>query len=375
MRDPLNAALIGKADSAASLQTPALVLDLDRFEANLKHMNDHCVSHGIALRPHAKTHKCLEIARRQLAAGAVGICCAKLGEAEIMGRGGIESILLTSPVVTGAGIDRLMALNHSVPDLMVVADNGLNIDALGAAAKADGKPMAVLLDLDPGLHRTGIVPGDRAMSLARKMQGNDNLDFRGLQIYAGHLMHLEQFELRREKSRAVMDQLAQMRDRLAAEGIHCQILTGGGTGTFDIDADNAVLTELQGGSYIFMDREYNEVGGSFPFQTSLFVQMTVISNNAPRLLTTDAGFKSFSTDADVPLLEWGAPSGAVYFYYGDEQGGIALADDKDKLPLGACLRAVTPHCDPTVNLYDYLHVIQQGRLVDIWPIDARGRSA
>jgi 3-hydroxy-D-aspartate aldolase len=375
MKYSLNANLVGQPTGALRLQTPALVMDLDLFEANLRQMADHCRKTGIALRPHAKTHKCLEIARRQVASGAVGICCAKLGEAEVMGHGGIASILLTSPVVTEAGINRLTALNHVVPDLMVVVDNSLNIEALERAAQAAGKPLAVLLDLDPGLHRTGITPGDQAMTLARQLDAAAHLEFRGLQIYAGHLMHLGQFEERREKSRAVMDQLAQLRDRLADEGISCQILTGGGTGTFDIDAEKAVLTELQGGSYIFMDREYNEVGGAFPFRTSLFVQMSVISNNASRLMTTDAGFKSFSTDADVPLLDWGAPPGAKYFYFGDEQGGIVLADDGDKLPLGASLRAVTPHCDPTVNLYDHLHVIQENRLVDIWPIDARGRSS
>ncbi len=375
MTNPLNADLINQPESALRLQTPALVMDLDRFEANVRQMAAHCKNTGIALRPHAKTHKCLEIAKRQIAAGAIGICCAKPGEAEVMGRGGIASILLTSPVVTPAGINRLLALNHVVQELMVVADNAANIQALNEAARSDGKHLAVLLDLDPGLHRTGIIPGDQAMVLARQIHVADHLEFRGLQIYAGHLMHLAQFEERRDKSRGVMNQLALLRDRLAEEGIRCEILTGGGTGTFDIDAEAATLSELQGGSYIFMDREYNEVGGTFPFQPSLFVQMTVISNNSPRLMTTDAGFKSFATDADAPLLSWGAPAGATYFYFGDEQGGIALAGETDKLPLGSCLRAITPHCDPTVNLYNHLHIIQGDRLVDIWPIDARGQSA
>jgi len=375
MREPLNKALIGLPGSGNKLQTPALVMNLDLFEANIGRMADHCQNSGLALRPHAKTHKCLEIAKRQVAAGAVGICCAKLGEAEVMGQGGIDSILLTSPVVTGEGIRRLLALNHVVPELMIVADNELNIDALATAATEDGKPLAILLDLDPGLHRTGIAPGDQAVALARKMDAHESLIFMGLQNYAGHLMHIEQYAERREKSRAVMDQLAEMRDRLAREGIHCKMLTGGGTGTYDIDAEKAVLTELQGGSYIFMDREYNEVAGTFPFQTSLFVQMTVISNNTPKLATTDAGFKSFSTDADAPLLVEGAPEGAVYFYFGDEQGGILMSNDSDELPLGSSLRAITPHCDPTINLYDHLHIIKDEMLVDIWNIDTRGRSA
>jgi D-serine deaminase-like pyridoxal phosphate-dependent protein len=361
------------------LQTPALVLDLDLFMANVERMAAHCQQTGIQLRPHAKTHKCIEIARRQIEAGAVGICCAKLGEAEIMGRGGISNILLTSPVVTGAGIDRLLVLNDAISDLMVVADNEVNIDALAEAALDADRRLKVLLDLDPGLHRTGIRPSDEAVQLARRIAGSASLEFMGLQMYAGHLMHIEDYAERRDRSAEVMTELDEMRKRLAAEDIECRILTGGGTGTFDMDAELGVLSELQGGSYVFMDRQYNEVKGpdgkSFPFQTSLFVQMTVVSNNTRKLLTTDAGFKSFSTDADVPLLEVGAPGGANYFFFGDEQGGIALADAGDKLPLGAVLRAVTPHCDPTVNLHDVIHVIQGDTLVDIWSIDARGCAA
>ncbi|MDK1025664.1 MAG: DSD1 family PLP-dependent enzyme [Gammaproteobacteria bacterium] len=376
MNEPLNNALIGSTGSAAQLQTPALVLDLDRFMANVKHMAKHCQRTGIQLRPHAKTHKCIEIAKRQIAAGAVGICCAKLGEAEVMGKGGIGNILITSPVVTDGGLDRLIVLNNEIPDLMVVADNGLNIDALAKAASSADKPLKVLLDLDPGLHRTGIRPGDEALLLARKIAGSENLEFMGLQMYAGQLMHIENYQERRDKSAEVMVELDEMKNSLVAEDIECRILTGGGTGTFDIDAEINVLTELQGGSYIFMDRQYNQVHGpdgrSFPFQTSLFVQMTVISNNTRKLATTDAGFKSFATDADAPLLDWGAPQGASYFFFGDEQGGIAFADEADQLSPGAVLRAVTPHCDPTVNLYDSMHVIQGDKLVGIWRIDARG---
>lgn len=376
MNELLNQVLIGVSGSAARLQTPALVLDLDLFTANVKRMAEHCQRTGIQLRPHAKTHKCIEIAKRQIAAGAVGICCAKLGEAEVMGRGGIGNILITSPVVTDAGIDRLFMLNKEIPDLMVVADNGLNIDALAQGASNAGRPLKVLLDLDPGLHRTGIRPGDEAVKLARQITLGTNLEFMGLQMYAGHLMHIEGYAERRDKSAKAMAELDELRSALAAEDIACRILTGGGTGTFDIDAEISVLTELQGGSYIFMDRQYNEVNGatgkSFPFQTSLFVQMTVISNNTRKLVTTDAGYKSFATDADAPLLVSGAPKGASYFFFGDEQGGIALDDAAEKLALGTVLRAVTPHCDPTVNLHDCIHVIQGDILVDIWRVDARG---
>ncbi len=293
-----------------------------------------------------------------------------------MGHGGIENILITSPVVVPASIDRLMALNLAISDLMVVVDNADNIAALSAAAQEAEKPLKVFLDLDPGLHRTGIRPGESAVNLAKLLHQDAGFEFMGLQDYAGQLMHIEDFDERRKGSHVVMEELDAMRNALDEIGIECGALTGGGTGTFDIDAEKSVLTELQGGSYIFMDREYNEVGreGGFPFKTSLFVQMTVISNNTPKQVTTDAGFKCFATDADTPLLTWGAPAGASYFFYGDEQGGITFENEEDQLALGSCVRAETPHCDPTINLYDYIHVTQGDTLVDIWRIDTRGLS-
>tara|TARA_R110000868_G_scaffold58025_1_gene178964 strand:+ start:3406 stop:4545 length:1140 start_codon:yes stop_codon:yes gene_type:complete len=374
----INENLIGLAGSRAQLATPALVLDLDAFERNIAKMADHCKRNGLQLRPHAKTHKCVEIARAQIAAGAIGQCCAKLGEAEAMGAGGVESIVVTSPVVKPQSIARAMALNAKISDLLLTVDNPENATALAAAAKAAGKVLKVLVDLDPGLHRTGIAPGEPVLALARQIQADANLELRGLQCYAGHVMHIEDFAERREKSLKAMKLLGETRDALKAAGLPCDIVSGGGTGSFDIDPEAKVLTELQGGSYAFMDKQYNDVkggnGAPVPFETSLFVQMSVVSNNTPGLATTDAGFKAFSTDAEAPVLLSGAPEGSSYFFFGDEQGGIALPKG-EKLPLGASLTAITPHCDPTVNLYDTYHVVRGDTLVAIWPIEARGRSA
>ncbi|MEQ9518576.1 MAG: DSD1 family PLP-dependent enzyme [Parvibaculum sp.] len=377
----INEPLIGTAGSRERLATPALILDLKAFETNIAKMAAHCAKAGLTLRPHAKTHKSAEIARRQIAAGAVGICCAKLGEAEALAAEGIGNILLTSPIVTGFAIERLMALNAMIPDLHVTVDNPENATALAVAAEEAEKPLKVVMDLDVGLHRTGIAPGDAAHALARQMVESTHLLFKGLQAYAGHLMHIEGFAERQEKSLGVMKLLGDMRARLAEDDITCEIMTGGGTGTFDIDPAANVLTELQGGSYIFMDKQYNDLEGaggtslSASFETSLFVQMSVVSNNTPKLATTDAGFKSFSTDAEPPRLATGAPDDARYFFFGDEQGGIMLSSANEKLALGTVLTAVTPHCDPTVNLYDCYHVVEGDKLVAIWPIEARGRSA
>ena len=374
----VNEGLIGKPGSREELATPALVLDLDAFERNVATMAEHCRRNGLSLRPHAKTHKSVTIARAQIAAGAVGQCCAKLGEAEAMGAGGVESIVITSPVVTAQGIARAMALNAKISDLMLTVDNPANATALAEAAKAAGKPLKVLVDLDPGLHRTGIAAGEPVLALAKRVHASGSLTLRGLQCYAGHVMHIEDFADRREKSLVAMKLLGETRDALKAAGLPCDIVSGGGTGSFDIDPEARVLTELQGGSYIFMDKQYNDVhggnGASMPFETSLFVQMSVVSNNTRNLATTDAGFKAFSTDAEPPVLHSGAPEGSAYFFFGDEQGGIALPQGAT-LPLGATLTAVTPHCDPTVNLYDCYHVVRGDTLVAIWPIEARGKSA
>lgn len=379
----LNEALIGKPGSRGQLATPALVLDLDAFERNIARMAEHCRRNGLSLRPHAKTHKSVTIARAQIAAGAIGQCCAKLGEAEALVDGAaagspVDSILVTSPVVTEQTIARAMALNARISDLMLTVDNPLNATMLADAARASGKPLKVLVDLDPGLHRTGIAAGEPVLALARQIHASDGLTLRGLQCYAGHVMHIENFAERREKSLAAMRVLGETRDALKAVGLPCDIVSGGGTGSFDIDPEAHVLTELQGGSYIFMDKQYNDVHGgngtSMPFETSLFVQMTVVSNNTRNLATTDAGFKAFSTDAAPPILHAGAPKDSAYFFFGDEQGGIALPTGT-KLDLGAQLTAMTPHCDPTVNLYDCYHVVRDDTLVDIWPIEARGKSA
>ncbi|HSC20025.1 MAG TPA: DSD1 family PLP-dependent enzyme [Rhizomicrobium sp.] len=379
MPQELNADLIGVAGGRWQLQTPALVIDLDVLERNVARMAEHARRHNIALRPHAKTHKCVEIAKRQLAAGALGICVAKLGEAEALAGGGIESLLITSPVVTERGIARLTALNARMPELMAVCDNSQTAAQLAAAAGESGKPLKVLVDIDPGMGRTGVAFGDAAIALVEQVAGAERLEYAGLQCYAGNLQHLESPNERRDASLSVMKKLAGLRDDLAARGLAPGILSGGGTGTFDIDPDARTLTELQVGSYVFMDRQYNDVwqkpGDRVPFETSLFVQTTVISANRDGLATIDAGFKAFATDAGPPQIVSGAPEGASYFFFGDEQGGVLYDSSERRLQPGDVLTCIVPHCDPTVNLYDCYHVVRDDVLEAIWSIDARGRGA
>jgi 3-hydroxy-D-aspartate aldolase len=380
MRAPnLNDDLVGVPGGRETLQTPALVIDLDILERNIARMADYAKSRGIALRPHAKTHKSGEIARRQIEAGALGVCVAKLGEAEALADAGVENILITSPVVTGKGIERLIALNTRVRDLMATVDNSAVAACIDEAAKASGKKLKVLVDLDPGMSRTGIAMDGRGSALVEQVAKADGLEYAGLQCYAGNVQHMESPNERRDRSLSVMRELGEFRDGLKKRGLDPRIISGGGTGTFDIDPDAHVLTELQVGSYVFMDRQYRDVwtkpGDAVPFETSLFVQTTVISANRDGLATTDAGFKSFATDAGPPQIASGAPEGASYFFFGDEQGGILYSNAERKLVPGNVVTCVVPHCDPTANLYDVYHAVRGDRLEAIWPVDSRGRSA
>lgn len=378
MTDPgVNAHLVGVPGGRWRLNTPSLIIDLNLLEENIAKMARLCEEQGIKLRPHAKTHKSIEIAKRQLAAGAVGICCAKLGEAEVLAAGGIASLLITSPVVTAEGCRRLADLNRLCPQLMVVTDNEANVADLSRAGAASGRPLRVVIDLDVGHHRTGIAPGAGAIALARAIAAEPNLSLAGIQGYAGHLMHVHDRREREAATLAVMGLLAGMRAALEEQGLPCPIVTGGGTGTFDLDPSAAVLTDLQAGSYIFMDAQYDDVwetgGGPVPFRTSLFVQATVISAPQPGSATTDAGLKAFATDAGPPRIVGGAPDGTRYVFRGDEQGGLEY-DGTNSLEIGATITCAVPHCDPTVNLYDRYHVVRGDMLIDIWPVDARGRS-
>lgn len=354
--------------NAADLKTPALVIDLDAFEHNVRKMAEHCRGSGVALRPHAKTHKCAEIARRQISAGAVGQCCASLDEAEMLVGAGVPSVLVTSPLVAEGSIRQLLTLSAACPGLMAVVDSAEMVERLAQAAFGASQRLRLLVDIDIGHHRTGIEAGKPASALASAIARSANLEFVGIQGYAGHLMHLADRAERQTRSPAALEKLRLTRDQLRSMGLAPRIITGGGTGSFDIDPPEQVLTELQAGSYIFMDRQYNDVWADGPpFETSLFVLSRVVSATHPGLATTDAGLKAFSTDADAPLISFGPGPGASYSFFGDEYGRITLPED-DAISLGTPVACVTPHCDPTVNLYGHYLVVRRGELVDRWPI-------
>ncbi len=377
-----NVALIGKAGSRLDLMTPALVLDLDKFEANVQKMADHCLAQGVALRPHAKTHKCAQIAKAQMAVGAVGICCAKPGEAEALAAAGVPNILITSPIVQRPVMERMIGLNETMPALSLVIDNKQVLEAWAGLTSSD-HPLTVLVDLDVGLRRTGVPDEETVVKMAKTIDAADGLTFGGVQAYAGHLQHVEEYADRKTRSEDALTKCAHFVRAIQDAGIDVPCVTGGGTGTFHIDTNFGVLTELQGGSYIFMDREYNDVdidggraeGHNAPaFETSLAVQTTVISANQKGFVTTDAGFKSFAMDGPRPILMAGAPPDAHYRFMGDEHGCVVFDGEDDALEVGDTLTVMTPHCDPTVNLYDVYHCVRGDTLVDVWSVEGRGKS-
>jgi 3-hydroxy-D-aspartate aldolase len=371
----LHGSLIGRA-ARDQLNTPVLVIDREALDRNLARMADYARERGVALRPHAKTHKSADLARRQIAAGAIGVCCAKLGEAEALAAGGIANLLITSPVVSVPGIRRLAALAARVDELIVVVDHPDNAAALAAAVV---RPLDVLVDIDPGIRRTGVASAEAAVALAGKIRGLRQLRYRGVQMYCGIQQHIESFAAREAAIRDRMEYLAQVLEQLAADGARAEIVTGAGTGTHRIDAAIGVLTEWQVGSYLFMDRQYRECdltgdGHGVPFEYSLFVDARVVSCNTPGMATIDAGFKAFATDGGLPVIVDGAPEGAMYRFMGDEHGAVIDPAGQQVWRNGDLVRLAVPHCDPTVNLYDSYHVFAGDTLEAIWPVSARGRG-
>jgi len=369
--------------SRRELATPALVLDLEALEANIAAMAAWAKSQGIALRPHAKTHKCAAIGKRQMAAGALGLCCAKLSEAEALAAAGLDRFLLTSPVVGARRIARLLALKAAGADIMLVVDDAGNVDALGAAAAAAGQRLSLLIDVDIGQGRTGVTTIEAAEALAARIAGQASLTFKGLQGYAGQVQHIADFAERQNASRQSLAFLAAVRDRLEAAGHPCPIMTGGGTGSHAIDPAGGVLNEMQVGSYIVCDVQYDVCDltgdGKRRFADGLFVYARVISaNHATKegsFVTIDAGSKSLSMDGPAPVVAFGAPEGTTYSCVGDEFGRLTLPAGSTPLKPGDLVGLVVPHCDPTINAFDFYHCVRGDELVDIWPIEARGASA
>jgi D-serine deaminase-like pyridoxal phosphate-dependent protein len=369
-----NAGLIGARDAQARLSTPCLLLEADAFEHNLAAMMDLARRYRRQVRPHVKAHKCTAIARRQLEAGAVGLCCATVREAEVMAEAGLAGILVTSPVSAPAMIERLARAQDRVGDLAVVVDAEVGVEPLAANASAD-RPLGVVVEIDVGQGRTGVTRPEDAVRLARRIAELSQLRYRGVQAYYGHLQHVPAYADRKAKAAEQWARLQPFLEALATAGLRPEIVTGGGTGTHRLDLEEGPFTEIQPGSYLFLDKQYGAIElapGGAPFRTSLTVATRVISANQPALVVLDAGFKAMATDAGPALVAGGASADATYQFMGDEHGGLRFGAGAVRPAVGDLVTLVAPHCDPTVNLHDWFHVMQDGRLLDIWRIDARG---
>lgn len=371
-----NAGLIGRPGSRRALGTPALVLDLDRLDANIRSMAAHAESHGYQLRPPAKIHKSTAVARRQVNAGAVGVCCATLSEAEAMVEAGIPGVLLFTSVVSEAKLQRLAALNARAEDFIVATDDFDNVTQLGRATRATGQTLQVMIDFELGGGRTGLADQDSAVALARHIQKTDGLDFVGIQAYNGQGLSERDYDPRRTVVLERAHRVSQIVAKFEAEGLHPRIVSGGGTGSHDIDSETGVFTEMQVGSYVFMDGYYKDTvmrrNEPHPFAPALTVWGTVVSAAQPGFVITDVGLKEIdgAFGPISPTVISGAPSGASYSLVGDDLGRIDFASAPDGLPVGAKFELLPPHCYQTVTLYSVYHCVAGGELVEIWPIDA-----
>lgn len=362
-------------DSLAAIDTPALIVDLDVLEANIARMAEFAAGAGIGLRPHAKTHRCPAVALRQIAAGAVGQCVQTVGEAEAMVAGGVADVMVTNEIVSPGKLSRLAALARNAT-ISLLADSPDGIDLASRAARETGVDLGCLVEVEVGMGRCGIAPGAPAAALARRITDAPNLTFRGLQAYNGRSQHLAKFADRR----AAVDRAAQaVRETLAAleaDGLRAEIVGGAGTGTYPFEAAAGRWTELQVGSYVFMDREYAEIEGESgspepAFGQSLFVLATIVSRGGDRAVA-NAGLKSMSAEQGKPGLD--GIKGAEVVGISDEHSLIRLGAGAPDLKLGETVRLVPSHCDPTVNLHDWIVAVRRGSVEDVWPVTARGAS-
>jgi 3-hydroxy-D-aspartate aldolase len=355
----------------SEIPTPALLVDIEAFDSIVERMASLAKASGKKLRPHAKAHKCIEVAKRQIAAGAIGVCAATVPEAELLVETGIPGVLLTSPLADSRKMTRIAVLASIAPDLMVVVDHVDQLRWYAQAVSGAGTALNVLIDLDLGDHRTGILPGEPVLQLARKIVDTPNLRFCGLQAYSVRASHTTASGGRKSFTRDTWRIATDTAELLEKQSIPVAILSGGSTGSCEADATVPQVTELQAGSYVFMDEAYKRIG-EIVFANAMTVLATVISATHNDRVTVDAGFKAFSTDrpfGPAPV----EPTIAGYDWAGDEFGYVYPVEGSSLPRLGDRIRFIPPHCDPTVNLYDRIYVHRGDEIIDVWPVMDRMR--
>lgn len=364
---------LGQPGSASQIPTPAAVLDLPTFDRNVAKMAARAKAAGLALRPHFKSHKCAALVRRQMDAGAVGVCCAKLAEAEALAAVGIGHILVTSPIAGPASAARAARLAATLADFRIVVDHP---DAAAELAAAATTTIQVVIDVDVGLGRTGCHDADQAAATARAVLAQPSLRLLGVQGYGGNWQHMEGANARASAVAAGMQKLTAAIAAIRAVGGTVDIVTGGGTGTFAADAAQGVLNEVQPGSFAFMDREYRDALKADPdgeFEQAAVIAATVISANHPKWVTIDAGLKAFATDGPLPQPLTPKFASSTFRFFGDEHGMLTRPPSAP-VARGERLVLAPGHIDPTLDRYDVLHLVDGDVLVDIVRIEGRGAS-
>ncbi|KAK7755449.1 hypothetical protein SLS62_002677 [Diatrype stigma] len=367
-------------DGLDSLDTPSMIVDLDLMEANIKKLMGRLLPTGVRIRPHLKTTKSATLAKKLAAAGATGGCVAKLSEAEVIAAAGFDDLLITCEVIGPVKVKRLVALLKQHPKIRIVVDSAVGATAIDDALANEGsefadKPISVLIDLDVGLHRAGVAAGEPALALAKHVAQLKHLKLIGVQGYEGHLQHLHDFADRKQQCLESMRTLTGTAEALRAAGHDIQVVTTGGTGTAEFCVTVLGVTEVQPGSFIFMDTDYRNAVGSF-YSNSLTVLSTVLSDQGKRdgvrYVTTDAGLKSLTTDSGLAECK---DSRYEYGVLGDEHGSLSWTDDgaTPALAVGDRLEMIPSHIDPTINLFDFYYAHRKGVIEEIWPVDSRGK--
>jgi len=358
----------------ADIQTPCLVVDLDAFERNVVKMRDFCTEMGVRHRVHGKMHKSADVAHYQISHGdAVGVCCQKVSEAESFARAGIKDILVSNQVRDLAKIDRLARMPKLGARTLCCIDDLDNVADLSAAAVKHGTQIEVLVEIDCGAGRCGVSAGQPVVDLAKAIEAAPGLKFSGIQAYQGAMQHMQSFEDRKAKINIAIAMVRESVDLLKAEGLDCDIVGGGGTGSYYFEGNSGVFNELQCGSYAFMDADYQRIHDEegkpiSEFENALFILSSVMSHAKTDRAICDAGLKAQSVDSGLPVIF--GRTDVEYIKCSDEHG--VIADPDNVLKINDKLKLIPGHCDPTCNVHDWYVGVRNGKVEKIWPITARG---
>ena len=364
--------------SESDIQTPSLVLDLDALERNIKKMGDFAKANGMRHRVHGKMHKSVDVALLQeRLGGSCGVCCQKVSEAEVFARGGIKDVLVSNQVTQPAKIDRLARMPLLGARTICCVDDPANVADLSAAAVKHGTQIECLVEIDCGAGRCGVTTTQDVVNIAKLIDGAEGLIFAGIQAYQGAMQHMDLYTDRKEKLDAAIAQVADAVQGLKSNGLECDIVGGGGTGSYYFESASNVYNELQCGSYAFMDADYGRIldenGKRIDdgeWENALFILTTVMSHSKADKAIVDAGLKAQSVDSGLPFI-YGRDD-VEYLKCSDEHG--VVADPNGALKVNDKLKLVPGHCDPTCNVHDWYVGVRNGKVETVWPVSARGKA-